>query len=168
MDNLEATDSCDRCGEMMDSDADACMACGTLRTGQPCAVHADRDARGICVVCGTAVCADCNHGGSSHYLCATHGEIQVVAGWAQVYSTPNDLEAQLLRENLEAEGIDARVLSQKDHFSLPVELGDLSQVRVLVPAFAYSEAETLISEHMDADGELRFGDDGQDQSSHSG
>jgi hypothetical protein len=82
----------------------------------------------------------------------------VVGGWAQIYSTSDDLEAELIRDNLEAEGVDARILSQKDHFSLPVDLGDLSPVRILVPAFAYEEAERLLDEHRDELGQVAFGE----------
>jgi hypothetical protein len=155
---------CEHCGERISSDADACPACGELREEKRCSNHADRDARGQCVVCGSAVCDGCNRGGDNHYLCATHCDIPVVGGWAQIYSTSDDLEAQLIRENLEAEGVDARVLSQKDHFSIPVDLGDLSPVRVLVPAYAYQDAERLLAEHRDASGDVAFGD-GQEPAS---
>ena len=150
--------TCEHCGERIAADADACPACGELREKRACARHADRDARGQCVVCGSAVCEDCNRGGDKHYLCETHHTIPVVEGWAQIYTTSDDLEAQLIRENLEAEGVDARVLSQKDHFSLPVDLGDLSPVRVLVPAYAYEDAQRLLADHRDARGDVAFGD----------
>ena len=151
--------SCDHCGERISSDADACPACGDLREQRSCAKHGDRDAEGQCVVCGSAVCEECNKGGDTHFLCETHREIPIMEGWAQVYTTSDDLEANLIRENLENEGVDARVLSQKDHFSLPVDLGDLSPVRVLVPAFAYQDAQRLLALHKDATGEVSFGDE---------
>jgi hypothetical protein len=110
------------------------------------------------VVCGRALCDDCNRGGEEHYLCEDHSNIAVVQGWAQVYSTADDLAAELIRENLQAEGVDARVFSQKDHFSIPVDLGDFSPVRVLVPAYAYTDAASLIAAHMDESGEVRFGE----------
>jgi hypothetical protein len=150
--------TCDHCGERIASDADACPACGELREDRQCSTHGDRAASGQCVVCGLAVCDGCNHGGDAHYLCETHCDIPVVAGWAQIYTTSDDLEAHLIRENLEAEGVDARILSQKDHFSIPVDLGDLSPVRVLVPAYAYQDAERVLAEHRDASGDVAFGD----------
>jgi hypothetical protein len=79
----------------------------------------------------------------------------VVAGWAQVYSTSDDVEAALIRDNLQSEGIDAEILSQKDS-SFAIDLGDLSPVRVLVPAFEYQGASEVISGHMDAAGEVQF------------
>ena len=149
---------CEHCNEQISSEADACPACGDLREARMCSKHDNRDASGVCVVCGLAVCDDCNKGGVNHFLCQAHREVPVVEGWAQIYTTSDDLEAQLIRENLEAEGVDARVLSQKDHFSIPVDLGDLSPVRVLVPAYAFEEAERVLAEHRNAAGDVAFGD----------
>ena len=152
-----AATECEKCGERIAADVDACPACGHLRQSQACANHAERQASGQCVICGTALCAECNKGGDAHFLCESHLAIPVVEGWAQIYTTGDDLEAQLIKENLEAEGIDSRVLSQKDHFSLPVDFGDLSPVRVLVPAYAYLDAERLLDSHRNASGEVAFG-----------
>lgn len=151
------TEACERCGEEIAVDSEACPACGYLRVQQACARHPERNGEGQCVICGIVLCAECNRGGTGHFVCEQHQEIPVVNGWAQVYTTPDDIEAQLISENLQAQGVDARILSQKDHFSIPVGLGDLSQVRVLVPADAYAEAVDLIAEHMNA-GQVRFGD----------
>ena len=155
---VTATETCPHCGESIAADSEACPACGDIRISTTCFLHVARPATGECVVCGLAVCDECNAGGETHYLCATHGDIPVQQGWAQVYTTSDDLEADLIRQNLEAEGVDARVLSQKDHFSIPVDMGDFSPVRVLVPAFSYSDALKVIEQHMDETGEVRFGD----------
>ena len=157
-----ATETCSHCNEIIAAGSEACPACGHLHVDEQCDVHPDRQAKGLCVICDTAVCDECNRGGASHFLCEEHRAIPVEQGWAQVYTTADDFEAQLIRENLEAAGVDARVISQKDHFAVPVDLGDLSGVRVMVPAFSYDEAVHLISEHMDASGEVRFGDGDED------
>lgn len=153
-----ATEECLHCGEKIASGEEACPACGHLHVTAACANHTDRQAEGQCVVCGTTLCEDCNRGGDTHFICDAHREIPVSQGWAQVYTTSDDLEAQLIRDNLQAEGVDARVLSQKDHFAVPVNQGDLSPVRVLVPAYAYTDAAGLIASHTDSAGEVRFGD----------
>ena len=154
-----ATETCPHCSENIASGEDACPACGHLHIRIACANHADVDAEGQCVVCGSTLCKGCNQGGDTHFLCAAHCDIPVEQGWAQVYTTNDDLEAQLIRENLQAEGLDARVLSQKDHFAVPVDLGDLSPVRVLVPAYSYADAAELIASHTDRSGEVRFGEE---------
>ena len=158
------TIECRHCGERIASDAEACPACGDLRTNAACVNHSGRQAEGQCVICGNALCTSCNRGGDQHYLCESHREVPIMQGWAQVYTTSDDLEAELIRDNLVAEGVDARVLSQKDHFAVPVDFGDLSPVRVLVPAYDYSEAVQLIDAHTDSEGEVAFGDGTEEES----
>lgn len=150
----EAERECPNCGTSVPEDAGACPVCGHLHTPAPCATHADRAAEGSCVVCGRDVCAECDHGTGTEYLCESHQAVGVMEGWAEVYTTGDDLEADLIRDNLQAAGIDAQVLSQKDHFSFTVDLGDLAQVRVLVPAFEYEAAKRTLEEHEDSMGEV--------------
>jgi hypothetical protein len=72
-----------------------------------------------------------------------------------VYSATSDFEAQLLRENLRAEGIDAQTFSQRDR-TFSVDLGELSIVRLLVPVWEYERALQVIRDHMDTAGEVVF------------
>jgi len=152
---MSDTSTCPRCRQAFDLAEPACPACGQLRAETVCERHSDRAAPGNCVVCGSPVCDLCDDGSRTHYSCPDHREISVVEGWAQVYSTGDDVEASLIRYNLQSEGIDAEVLSQKDR-SFAVELGDLSPVRVLVPAFEYERAREVIEGHQDATGEVQF------------
>jgi hypothetical protein len=145
---------CSRCGETH-SDPDACSACGALRVQHRCASHPDTFAEGRCVVCGRLVCRVCQQGPGRVFLCHDHARIGLIQGWAQIYSTTSEFEAQLLRENLLAEGMDAQIFSQKDQM-LSVDLGDLSIVRLLVPARQYERARAVIRSHMDAVGEVAF------------
>jgi hypothetical protein len=145
---------CTRCEERF-RDSDACPACGFLRETVACERHPDRTAVGRCVICGQALCGDCRAGDTRAFLCSEHGAITVIEGWAQVYSTASEFEASLVRQNLEAEGIDARIFSQRDRI-FSVDLGELSIVRLLVPVFAYDQALTLIRDHMDTGGEVAF------------
>jgi len=145
---------CERCEERYRG-SDACPACGFLREKVPCDAHVQRTAVGRCVICGVALCSDCRSGDNRALLCEEHGAITVIEGWAQVYSTASEFEASLVRQNLEAEGIDARIFSQRDRI-FSVELGELSIVRLLVPVFAYDQALGLIRDHMDPDGEVSF------------
>jgi hypothetical protein len=109
----------------------------------------------VCEVCGTAVCEDCNSTDEMHFACEAHSSIPVIEGWAQIYTTSDDVEADLIKENLQSEGVDAAVLSQKDR-SFGVDLGDLSPVRVLVQAYAYLDASKTLAQHMDSRGEVLF------------
>ncbi len=127
-----------------------------MREETVCGTHPDRPAIATCAICGTPVCERCIELAGGNPLCGRHAGVPLVDGWAQVYATSDDVTAQLIRDNLRAEGVDAQVFSQKDHFAFAVDLGDLSPVRVLVPADAYEAARRIVQEHMDLRGELRF------------
>jgi hypothetical protein len=145
---------CRNCGATVAGAADACSVCGQLRNPEQCARHPDRSAAGACLVCGTPVCDACNRGRGNTYLCETHQGVDIVDGWATVHSTGDDIEAELISGNLMAEGIDAQVLSQKDHYSFTVDLGDMARVRVLVPAPQYEEAMRALAEQQDVAGDV--------------
>jgi hypothetical protein len=81
--------------------------------------------------------------------------VPVIEGWAQIYTTSDTVEADLIKENLQSEGLDAAVLSQKDR-SFGFDLGDLSPVRILVPAYEYLDAMQVLATHMDFRGEVVF------------
>ncbi len=154
---LPAADSdyeCPNCGAVIPGDAGACPVCGQLTAPVPCARHPDRMAEGACVVCGQSLCEACDLGQGTEYLCEDHQDVRVTEGWAEVYSANDDLEAELVRDNLQAAGIDSQVLSQKDHFSFTVDLGDLARVRVLVPAFEYEGAMQTLAQHEDTTGQV--------------
>jgi hypothetical protein len=145
---------CSACAEDYGG-SDACPACGTLREEVACETHPDRPAEGRCVVCGRAVCEECRTADRRAALCPEHAAVTVIEGWAQVYSTTSEFEAQLVRENLKAEGIDAQVYSQRDSaFSL--DMGEMSIVRLLVPVWEYERALEVIRSHMDPEGEVAF------------
>lgn len=126
-----------------------------METGM-CSTHLDRRATGRCAICGAPQCERCIDQAGGSPLCGRHAAVPLVEGWAQVYATSDDVVAQLIRDNLRAEGVEAQVFSQQDHFAFAVHLGDLSPVRVLVPAERYEDALRVIREHADLRGELRF------------
>lgn len=152
-----STDECPHCGEAIPEHEEACAACGHLHVSKTCEVHTHREADGQCVVCGTALCEECNNPQGRHFVCGVHCEIPLISGWAQVYSAGDDVDAELVRENLNAEGIDSRVLSQRDHNAFPVDMGELNEVRVLVPAYEYEAAAELIEDHRNRSGDISFG-----------
>lgn len=151
---LEETFTCSRCGGEY-AGTDACPACGRLRVAAVCAEHPDRAAHSRCVVCGRGLCERCRDEDRAPALCPDHQSVPVIENWAQVYSTADEVEGQLVVENLRAEGIDAQVYSQNDHI-FPVDLGELSIVRVLVPVWEYGPALELIRAYMDSQGEVGF------------
>jgi hypothetical protein len=152
--DLRPAIECDRCGSEF-AGADACPGCGRIVAELACDRHPERAAVGRCVLCARALCKECSYEERRVTLCGEHREIPVIEGWAQVYSTTSEMEAQLVRDNLRAEGIEAQVFSQRD-MMFNVDLGELSIVRVLVPSWEYEQALALIQSHMDVDGEVAF------------
>jgi hypothetical protein len=153
---MESTIHCPRCEQEVAASDSACPACGHIHgESVACARHSDRSADGICVVCGDPACDECNSGDRLHFACPDHRAVPVIEGWAQIYTTSDSFEADLIKENLRSEGLDAMIFDQKDR-SFSIDLGDLSPVRVLVPAYEYMDAMTLLAGHMDAQGEVSF------------
>lgn len=156
MNTKETTRRCPHCEQEIDAESEACPACGTLFVAAQCDRHPERAARGVCVICGRRLCAEeCEPDERASHVCDEHAGVPIFEGWAQLYTTPDEIEAQLIRDNLEAEGIDSEILSQRDS-ALSFDLGEFSQVRVLVPAFAYQDAYRLVKEHQDARGSILF------------
>ncbi len=107
------------------------------------------------MICGRLVCEECSTGEGQAALCSEHRTVPVIEGWAQVYTASSEIDAQLVRENLEADGIDAQVYSQRDR-AFSIDIGELSLVRVLVPVWEYQKAAAAIEGHTDSEGEVAF------------
>ena len=153
---MESTIRCPNCEQEIDAEGPSCPACGHIHRGiMQCERHTERTATGVCVVCGSPVCEQCDVEDELHHACPDHAAVPVIEGWAQIYTTSEEVEADLIRDNLQSEGIDAAVLSQKDR-SFAVDLGELSPVRVLVPAYDYLDAIGILGQHMDLRGEVVF------------
>jgi hypothetical protein len=156
-DVLQETRTCPRCAETIAADAQACAACGHLLVEAMCDTHPEARADGQCALCGRALCDECEAGDDRYHRCEAHADVPIIEGWAQVLTLADEVEAKLIEENLRAEGVDARILMQKDLSAFPVDLGDLAVIRVLAPAFAFEEAERVLAAHKDTVGEVSFG-----------
>jgi len=149
----ETTFTCQRCDTQY-AEGDSCPVCGALQQPVPCDDDPGRQAHSRCVICGRAVCGDVP-GERQAALCDPHRTIPVIEGFAQVYSDNSELSARLLVDNLRAEGLDAALYSQSDR-SFPMDLGELSIARVLVPTFQAEQALEIIADYMDTEGEVVF------------
>lgn len=90
-------------------------------------------------MCGRVVCGRCERGDRHATLCEAHADVRIVQGWAEVARTVDDVQAEMTAGVLRSAGLDAQVLSQKDHANV-VAVGGLAVVRLLVPAFQYRRA----------------------------
>jgi hypothetical protein len=74
-------------------------------------------------------------------------------GWTSVFTSSTDYEADLVRDRLDASGISAVVLTQRDHaFNLTV--GDMSGVHVMVQDADLARARDVLGEVPLTDEEL--------------
>jgi hypothetical protein len=140
--------ACERCGS--EYTGDWCPSCGLASFPVPCEEAGETRER--CVLCGVPVCGG---GAERPSRCAAHASVPVIEGWAQVYRALDDIDAELIVQNLRAEGLDAQVYSQKDDI-FPVDVGELNIVRVLVPVWEFQQALELVLERMDSAGGVVF------------
>jgi len=75
------------------------------------------------------------------------------ASWVAVFNTSTDYEADLVRDRLDASGIAAVVLTQRDH-SFNLNVGDLAPVRVMVRPEDVGAANEVINQKPFTDAEL--------------
>ena len=135
--------ACERCGRSRVDNPPRCPSCGSLERAAPCGSHRDRLTTSACVICGIPLCGDCKRGPRYCSLCTRHEDVPLIEGWAEALRTADEIEARLVADGLSGEGIEARVLSQKDRANV-VTFGGLSILRVLVPAFRFEEAREWI------------------------
>ena len=73
--------------------------------------------------------------------------------WVVVFQSGTDYEADIVRDRLDDAGISAIVLTQRDH-AFNLNVGDLSDVNVLVPPAQATEARALLESEPFSDDEL--------------
>ena len=91
---------------------------------------------------GITVCPDCN----SELITNENYEGHLIHpdDWVIVYSCAEDLEANMLKSNLESADIETLILNQNDH-NFPV-IGDLSVIKVLVKKTDAQDASAIIND----------------------
>lgn len=73
--------------------------------------------------------------------------------WVAIFNTSTDYEADLVRDRLDAAGIPAVVLTQRDH-AFNLNVGDLAPVRVMVKPGDVGAARDVIGQQPFTDEEL--------------
>ena len=102
----------------------------------------------ICSKCGyeyvegVAICPDC---GTTLIDNSTNENAEEQSkNWKVVYTSNNEYEIEMIKDNLEGAGINATILSYKDrNFPTP---GNFSQVKLLVRENDLKDAEDYINE----------------------
>ena len=70
---------------------------------------------------------------------------EIIEGWAVVTTVSYDHQAELISDRLQTAGIENTILSQKDHVNV-VWVGDLSEIKVLVPQEKLVEALAIVKD----------------------
>lgn len=73
--------------------------------------------------------------------------------WVIVFQSGTDYEADLVRDRLDDSGVDAVILTQRDH-AFNLNVGDLSAVSVLVPPGQVDDAAAVLRSKPFSDEEL--------------
>jgi len=68
-----------------------------------------------------------------------------VEGWAVIKVVAYEHQANLIKDHLEQAGFECTVLSQKDHVNV-VWVGDLSEIKILVPEEKEAEALSVLKD----------------------
>ncbi|HSW56606.1 MAG TPA: DUF2007 domain-containing protein [Ignavibacteriaceae bacterium] len=94
-------------------------------------------------ITGITICPDCNTPLVDSVDLSKYSDLSE-DDWVLVYTAFSEIEADMLKENLESAGISASVLSQKDS-SFPAP-GDLSTVKLFVKKADVHDALEFIQE----------------------
>jgi len=92
---------------------------------------------------GIVICPDCNMPLVDSLELNNYSELSE-KDWVLIYTSFNEIDADMLKENLESAGIAASILSQKDS-SFPAP-GDLSTIKLFVKKADVPEALEFIQE----------------------
>lgn len=130
-----------------------CGFCGTLSRPDVCAAHGQAVTTWACAVCGVRVCSVCRRGTRHAALCETHADVRLLEGWAEVGRGSDEVAADVAAERIRLSGLEARVISQKDHVNV-VGFGGLSIVRILVPAFQFERSRAILAQGGEHDSEV--------------
>ena len=141
---------CPECQEQILHVVKTCPHCGVLLGWQAekdeelqCVIHREEAALGECVVCKTAMCAQCARRRNGRMLCKEHYDLKVASDWVSVYSASTLVEAHLMKASLEAAHIPALLLSQHDRM-YTTTVGDLAVTEVMVPTDEFEAARKYI------------------------
>lgn len=142
---------CPHCKGFVTEDDTFCDTCGRIqqlpmRKDRPeCSTHFDRDAVAGCVLCGKPLCAECVRTIDDISYCEDDSHYRINQEYTDVYKTSDDIEAQMLKANLEGAGIDAVVFNQHDHVYY-VTMGMLAIVKVMVRRKDEKRAQEIIQD----------------------
>lgn len=98
---------CSLCENEIQKDDDFCPNCGMLFTEfVKCDKHDRKEAVGVCVICSRPYCEECGLFVEEEvFLCKVHSGYETVEGLACVFFADDYMQLDLIKVNLEEEGL---------------------------------------------------------------
>lgn len=136
---------CTECQHAVAATDRSCPNCGVwLSTTPPiCDCTQNNEAIGVCVVCGTPVCATCGHREGVLVFCREVSHRTIHRTHGLIAHADSIFEGDWIRANLLLRGIEAVVFSTREHpgvYGLDIP----SDVRILVPKDRAEESTTIV------------------------
>ncbi|MGA1842216.1 MAG: hypothetical protein ACMUIU_16470 [bacterium] len=125
---------CDNCNNEINEKDYYCSYCGAVfaDSDKKCFIH-DKPAIGICMICKKAFCDECIIETKNKFFCEEHSDYNFTDnGWASVYETENDDDAEKIKENLDDNNIPCTIDNRKDP-SFQLAFGLQGSIFVRVP-----------------------------------
>lgn len=142
---------CSLCENEVERNDDFCPNCGTLFAEfVKCVEHTNKDAKGVCVICISPYCEECGMFVDDRiFLCNEHSEYETMEGVACVLSAEDSAQIELIKSNLEAEGLHPFSFPRKVssvHSSFAYTGYGISDFPLMVPFQEVMQAEEILRE----------------------
>jgi hypothetical protein len=149
---------CTHCNHPVNSSDLFCPECGSLFVdGRKCTNHSELDAEGVCVICNLPFCPKCGKEFMGKFLCNDHGAYEIIEGFARVFGTLDDTEAQYAASCLERSGMHPLLFSKRQPKGGPRFFNNkmwapgggyightVTEIKVLVPCREVLKAEKTL------------------------
>ena len=138
---------CDNCNHEINEKDYYCSYCGAVfaDSDKKCHIH-DKPALGICMICKKAFCDECIIAIKNKFFCEEHSNYNFTKnGWASVYETENDDDAEIIKKNLDDNNIPCTIDNRKDP-SFQLAFGLQGSIFVRVPFDYVLKAEKIMKD----------------------
>jgi hypothetical protein len=139
---MDETTTCGNCRGEVTTDSDYCPHCGVFFEQAPvvpCDQHGDREADGVCIICGKCVCEQCSVRRGDRLFCSDHEDVSVEGDWAHVLASADEFSVNCVVDRLKAEGIEVERMGQGTIFRTPTTI-------LLTPIPSYMRASEIVDE----------------------
>ncbi|MCI0691071.1 hypothetical protein L0337_03580 [candidate division KSB1 bacterium] len=151
---------CGHCKNPITESDEFCPKCGSIFEDNVfCANHPERDAKGVCIICCEALCAECGGRVNDLFLCKRHWQYEIIEGMARVFGSNDTALLQYAKSCLEQEGLHPFLFSRKatafaggaPEWTLFRSAGDynghfINEFKVLVPCQEVIKAERVLTD----------------------